>query len=153
MAKKPTSTDAQLILHLYDLRREAELRKARNWWLAEFWPQSADDFAKVIWAMGTQENAWLRMGAGYWSMAASLVLSGALNADLFLQPANSGEMYFIMAKIHPFLKELREKLDDPQLFGQVEKVINSSKFSRERLQFTLKRVQAMREKLAAAKGN
>jgi hypothetical protein len=153
MAKKPTTTDAQLILQLYDLRREPELRKARQWWFSEFWPQSADDFAKVIWAMGTQENAWLRMAAGYWSMAASLVLSGTLNADLFLQPTNSGEMYFIMAKIHPFLKELREKLEDPMLFGHIEQVINSSKFSRERLKFTLKRVQAMREKRAAAKAS
>jgi hypothetical protein len=153
MAKKATATDAQLILQLYDLRREPELRKARNWWLTEFWPQNAEDFTKIVWAMGTQENNWLRMASGYWSMAASLVLSGALNADLFLQPTNSGEMYFILAKVHPFLKELRVKLEDPKLFGHIEQVINSSKFSRERLQWTLKRVQAMHEKKAAAKAN
>jgi hypothetical protein len=153
MSKKPTVADAQLILQLYDLRREPELRKARNWWFTQFWPESADDFLKIAWAMGSQENAWLRQGAGYWSMAASLVLSGTLNADLFLQPTNSGEMYFIMAKVHPFLKELRAKLEDPLFFGHIEKVINSTKFSRERLQFTLKRVQALREKKAAAKAN
>ncbi len=33
MSKKATSADAQLILQLYDLRREAEMRKARNWWV------------------------------------------------------------------------------------------------------------------------
>jgi hypothetical protein len=153
MAKKPTTADAQLILQLYDLRREPELRKARSWWLTEFWPQSAEDFTKVVWAMGTQENAWLRQGGSYWSMAASLVLSGTLNADLFLQPTHSGEMYFILAKVHPFLKELRVKLEDPHLFGNIEKVINSTKSSRERLQFTLKRVQSMREKKAAGKAN
>jgi len=70
MAKKPTAADAQLILQLYDLRREAEMRKARSWWLGEFWPQSADDVVKVAWAMGTQENNWLRQVGGYWSMAA-----------------------------------------------------------------------------------
>jgi hypothetical protein len=153
VSKKPTATDAQLLLQLYDLRREPELRKARNWWLTEFWPQNADDFTKVVWAMGTQENAWLRQGAGYWSMAASLVLHGTLNADLFLLPSNSGEMYFIFAKVHPFLKELRAKLEDPLLFGHIEQVINSSKFSRERLKFTIKRVQALREKRAAAKAS
>ena len=48
MAKKATPHDAQLILQLYDLRREAEMRKARNWFGAEFWPQSADDVMKVV---------------------------------------------------------------------------------------------------------
>jgi hypothetical protein len=146
---KATVADAQLILQLYDLRREPELRKARSWWFNDFWPQNADDFAKVAGALGTQENAWLRQASGYWSMAASLVLHGTLNADLFLQPTNSGEMYFILAKIHPFLKELREKLGDPQLFGNVEKVINSSKFARERLKWTLGRVETLRQKRAA----
>ena len=123
MSKKPTTADAQLILQLYDLRREPEMRKARSWWLGEFWPQNADDFAKVAGAMGTPENNWLRQVGGYWSMAASFVLQGVLNEELFLQPAVSGEMYFLFAKVHPFLKELREKMDDPHLFGNIEKVI------------------------------
>jgi hypothetical protein len=153
MAKKPTTTDAQLILQLYELRREAELRKARHWWFAEFWPQNAEDFTKIVWAMGTQENNWLRMALGYWSMASSLVLSGTLNADLFLQPTNSGEMYFILAKVHPFIKELREKLEDPMFLRNIEQVINSTTSGRERLQWTLKRVKAVREKRAAAKAS
>jgi hypothetical protein len=62
-------------------------------------------------------------------------------------------MYFILAKVHPFIKELREKLEDPMFLRNIEQVINSSKFSRERLKFTLKRVQAMREKRAAAKAS
>ena len=68
MPKKPTVADAQLILQLYDLRREPEIRKARNWWLTEFWPANADDFIKVSGATGTQENAWLRQAAatGAW---------------------------------------------------------------------------------------
>jgi hypothetical protein len=150
---KATVADAQLILKLYDLRREPELRKARHWWLAEFWPQNADDFMKVSGALGAQENNWLRMGSSYWSMAASLVLHGTLNAELFLQPTNSGEMYFILAKVHPFLKELREKLADPQLFSNIEKLIASTKFSRERLKWTLGRVETMKQKRAAAKAN
>ncbi len=60
MSKKATATDAQLILELYDLRREAEMRKARNWWFVEFWPRSADDFLKVASTPGTPQNNWLR---------------------------------------------------------------------------------------------
>jgi hypothetical protein len=153
VSKKATATDAQLIMQLYDLRREAEMRKARNWWVTGFWPESVDDILKVAWAMGSQENNWLRQVGGYWSMAASFVLHGALNEDLFLQPAVSGEMFFVYAKVQPFLKELREKMGDPQMFGNIEKVITGSKFGRERLKFTLKRVEMMREKRAAAKAS
>jgi hypothetical protein len=127
------------------------MRKARDWWLGEFWPQSADDFMKIVGAMGSQENKWLRQVTGYWSMAASFVVHGALSEELFIQPAVSGEMFVLFAKVHPFLRELREKAGDPQMFGQIEKVINGSKYGRERLKFTLKRVETMREKRAAAK--
>jgi hypothetical protein len=153
MSKKPTASDAQLIMQLYDLRREAEMRKARSWWLGEFWPQSADDFMKIAGAMGSQENNWLRQVGGYWSMAASFVLHGALSEELFIQPAVSGEMVFVFAKVQPFLKELREKSGDPQLFGNIEKVITGSKFGRERLKLTLKRVETMREKRTLAKAS
>jgi hypothetical protein len=153
MAKKATPADAQLILQLYDLRREAEMRKARNWWVVEFWPQTADEVLKIVGAMGSQENNWLRQVGGYWSMAAALVLQGALNEELFIQPAVSGEMFLLFAKLHPFLKELREKLGDPHMFANIEKVITNSKFGRDRLKLTLKRVEAQREKRAAAKAS
>ncbi len=153
MAKKPTAMDAQLILQLYDLRRETEMRKARNWWFTQFWPRSADDFMKVAFTPGSQENNWLRQVTGYWSMAASFVLQGTLNSDLFLQPAVSGEMFIVLAKVHPFLKELREKAGDPEMFGNIEKVIMVSKYGRERFKFMLKRVEMMREKMATAKAS
>ncbi|HET7893364.1 MAG TPA: hypothetical protein VFL34_17680 [Candidatus Sulfotelmatobacter sp.] len=153
MAKKATTADAELILKLYDLRREAEMRKARQWWLGEFWPENAEDFMKVAGAAGTPENAWLRQAGSYWSMAASFVLQGALNEELFIQPAVSGEMYFLLAKVHPFLKELREKLGDPHFFGNIEKLVMGSKFGRERLKFTLKRVEMMRQGRAGRKAS
>jgi hypothetical protein len=151
MAKKPTTADAHLILELYELRREAEMRKARHWWFAEFFPQSVEDFTKVASAFGTPENAWLRQVGGYWSMASSFVLQGVLNEDLFLQPAFSGEMFFMFAKVHPFLKELREKNGDPQMYANIEKVITRSKWGRERLQFVIKRVETMAQKRAEKK--
>jgi hypothetical protein len=60
-------------------------------------------------------------------------------------------MFVIFAKVHPFLKELRQKLGDPEAFSNIEKVITSSKYGRERLKFMLKRVEMMRERTAAAK--
>ena len=76
-----TVTDAQLVLQLYDLRRESEMRKARNFFLSLF-PQTADDVLKVFYAFGSQENAWLRQVISYWDMVASLVLRGAFHEGL-----------------------------------------------------------------------
>jgi len=151
MSKKPTTADAHLILELYELRREAEMRKARNWWAGEFFPQSVDELMQVAFAMGSQENNWFRQVAGYWNMAASFVLLGVLNEDLFLQPACSGEMFLIFAKVHPFLKEMREKVGDPHLFLNIEKVVTHTKWGRDRLQFMLKRVEILRQKRAERK--
>ncbi len=145
MPKKPSATDVQIILQLYDLRREPEMRKARNWWLTEFWPTNADDFMKVALALGSQENNWLRQVAGYWGLAASFVLQGALDANLFLRPSCSGEMFVMFGKVHPFLKELRQKLGDPEAFQDIEQVITSTKWGRDRLKFILKRIATWRE--------
>jgi hypothetical protein len=149
MPKKPTVADAQLILQLYDLRREAEMRKARAWYTGEFFPESADDCMKVVMAMGTQENRWLRQVGGYWGIVASFVLSGVLNEELFLAPPFSGEMFLIYAKIHPYIKEIREKMGDPNVFLSIEKAITHTKWGRDRLQFTMKRVETMKERRKA----
>jgi hypothetical protein len=148
MAKKATAHDAQIILKLYDLRREAEMRKARSWFTVEFWPQSADDFVKIANAFPSQENAWMRQVAGYWDMAASLVLHGAVNEELFIQPGISSELFFIFAKLHPFLKEIREKMSNPDLFGNIEKVATGSKTARKRLERVSKNVENRRKALA-----
>ena len=150
MANSATAADAQVILQLYDLRREAEMRKARNWVLVTFWPQTADDFIKIANNLGTQENAWLRQVGGYWDMAAAMVLHGAIHPDLFVEGGVSGEMFFIYAKIQPILKELREKMQSPGLFSNVEKVIMGSKAGRERLKTITARVEARRKAMAKA---
>ncbi len=149
MPKKPTTADAQLILQLYDLRRESEMRKARNWWAAEFFPENADDYMKVAWAWGAPENAWLRQVGSYWGIVASFALKGALNEELFLQPAFSGEMFLIFAKVQPFIKELREKIGDPEAFLNIEKAITRTKWGRDRLQFMVKRVEMMKQRRKA----
>jgi hypothetical protein len=145
MPKKPTHADAQLILQMYDLRREAEMRKARSWVTVQFWPQSADDYMKIVSAFGTQENAWLRQVTTYWDMVAAIVLAGALNEELFFAPgAGSAEMLFIFAKVHPFLKEIREKMKSPAAFSVVETIINKSKTGRTRFATIAKNVEASR---------
>ena len=153
MSKKPTIADAQLIVQLYDLRREAEMRKARNWWAGEFFPQSADDILNIAWAMGTQENNWLRQVSGYWGMVASFVNNGALNEQLFLAPGFSGEMFLLYAKVHPHIKELRQKLNDPNAWKDVETAVTRTKWGRDRLQFMMKRVEVMRERRKTAAGS
>jgi hypothetical protein len=149
MPKKPTPADADLILKLYDLRREAEIRKARNWWLVAFWPENANDIMKVAQALGTQENAWFRQVAGYWEMAASLVVHGTVSETLFLEPAFSGEMFLIFAKLHPFLKDVREKMQNPRMLANVETVIKKSKASQERLKAVEQRLVALRKQREA----
>ena len=150
MSDKPTTSDAELILKLYDLRREAEMRKARNWWLTQFWPESADDIFKIGADLGSQENNWLRQVGGYWEMAAALALHGTINQELFLEPSFSGEMFFFFAKVHPFLKEFREKLQNPRVFGNVEKLIMSSPEAQEYLKGTEERIAVRRKALAEA---
>ncbi|HUM04510.1 MAG TPA: hypothetical protein VLT90_03555 [Terriglobales bacterium] len=151
MARKATAHDAQVVLQLYDLRREAEMRKARHWWTVEFWPLSADDVIKVANAFPSQENAWMRQVGGYWDMAASLVLHGAVNEELFLQPGISGEMFFLFAKVRPFLKEIREKMNNPDVFGSIEKVATRTKTARTRLERVSKNIEARRKAMADAK--
>jgi hypothetical protein len=89
MAKKPTADDARLILELYALKREPEMRKARQWWLTTFWPKDADEYMKVAMTMGTDENNWLRQVISYWGIAASFVENGVLNERLFFTTAFS----------------------------------------------------------------
>lgn len=148
MSKKPTAADAELILKMYDLRREAEMRKARNWCVVDFWPQNVDDIIKVSTALGTQENAWLRQVGGYWNLAASLALAGTVSEDLFLEPSFSGEMFLIFSKLQPFLKELRSKMKNPHIFANVEKLITSSKKGREFLTVMEGQLAARREAMA-----
>jgi hypothetical protein len=115
--------------------------------MANFWPENADDYMKVAQAAGTQENNWLRQVPGYWELAASLVVHGTLNETLFLEPAFSGEMFLIFAKIHPFLKEVREKLQNPRLLANVESVIKKSKASQERLKSVEQRLAVRRKQM------
>jgi hypothetical protein len=112
MDNKPaTHHDAEVILKLYDLRREAVLRKARHWLLFEFKPKSVEEFSAIMQNQEAQENAYYRQVITYWEMAASLVLRGALNAELFLD--TNGEGIFIFAKLQPFRDAIEARSGRP----------------------------------------
>ncbi len=145
MSKQASPQDARLILELYRLRRETQMRKARRWWLTDFWPDSADDYLKIEMARKTSQSDWLRQVISYWGMAASFVLHGTLSEKVFLDASFSTEMFFIFAKVQPFLKELRRKTLNPDLMGNIEKVIVKSKTGRVRLKQVAKRVQRRRK--------
>jgi hypothetical protein len=126
---QPTHHDAELILKLYDLRREPVMREARAFF-AQFAPKSLDDMLKVANAFGTREQAFLRQVAGYWEMAASLVNRGALNRELALD--NFQEMFFIYAKVQPFLEQYRQTTGFTGFLRQVQQLAESSEETRKR---------------------
>ena len=151
MPRKPTVSDAQLGLQLYDLRREAEMRTARNFVNFEFQPKTADDVLKVAMAMGTPQNAHFRQVLSYWQIAASLVLNGTLHPAVFVDTC--GEGLFVYAKFKPLLKEIRAKMD-PDFLGRIEELVKQDKGCRERVALIEKRIAswmaAMKAQEAAA---
>jgi hypothetical protein len=109
---------ATLNLQLFDLRREPVLREARDWVIREFNP---DSFAELAALVGGSRNASFRMVYGYWDMAASLVTSGAIDADAFRSA--HGEIFAAFSKIHPFLAELRAASREQQFCAHMEAVV------------------------------
>src|SRR5437868_477199 len=142
-----TPDDAKIVLKLYDLRRESEMRKARNYFVRDFNPRSAEEAIAVFANFGSQENAWMRQIIGYWEMAASLVLEGALHPELF--HGSNGEMYFVYAKLARFIKQIRSTMEAPEFMAQVEAVIQSSAAGRQRAAMMQKRLARFGEMRAA----
>ena len=138
--KKATVAEAELMMKLYDLRRESELRRARKFVIFEFQPKSADDIVKLSQAMGTQENSWMRQCTSYWENAASILLHGVVAPELFFEW--NGEMVFLYAKFQPFLKELREKTGFP-IMARMEKAVNSSPEMKKQVQMIQQRLAQM----------
>jgi hypothetical protein len=112
---------AQLNLQLFELRREPILREAREWFLREFNPES---FADLVALARGERNASFRMVLGYWDMAASLVTTGAIDADAFR--AAHGEIFATFSKIYLYLAELRSASGEPDFCKHVEAVVLST---------------------------
>ena len=92
------AADAGVVLELYKLRQETSLRAARKFMAFEFKPKNLEELRAVSRAMGSDQNAYWRQTISYWEMAASLVLRGAVDADLFLD--TNGEGIYLYAKFH-----------------------------------------------------
>ncbi len=116
-----TPQDAELILKLYELRTEETMRKARNFVIFEFFPQSADDVKALF---GDKEhpewNHYFRQATSYWEMAAAMVNHGSIDKDLFFD--TNGEFFAIWAKLSDFIEDLRAFFG-PQYLVNLEKLI------------------------------
>jgi hypothetical protein len=134
---------AKLILELYDLRREATMRKARDWFFM-FNPTSAEDVEKTM--MDPEVGAYLRMVLSYWDMAGAMVNNGAIDPDLFNQ--TNGEHIGVFSKIQPFIAELREKWQMPEAFENLEKVIMNQPDGAEKVRRTQEWMKSIREQMA-----
>ena len=127
--------DADLILKLYDLRRETVMREARNW-IFTFNPTSVQD---VMETMVGEHSGHLRMVISYWDMACAMVTSGAIDEELFNQ--TNGEHIFVYMKIEPVIEELRAMFDNQDFLKNLETVVK-------RIPDIDKKLPAMRERMA-----
>ncbi|HKY30758.1 MAG TPA: hypothetical protein VJM12_22750 [Pyrinomonadaceae bacterium] len=117
METKPTHEQAQLHLQVYDLRREARLRQARDWFQQHYRAKTFDDAMRIA-PMGTEKGAFLGMVIGYWEQACSLLNYGLLHEDLFFQ--TSGEFFGIWELLKPIVPEFRERFVDPTFLANLE---------------------------------
>lgn len=131
MPKSKSSIDqAELILHLYELRREPVMRQARSYVGGPFKPASADEFIDCI-KKGDQNTAYILQVFGYWDMLCAFVLHGALTEALVYDTCQ--EMYFQYAKIQPHVKTFRREMNLPEWMQNIEKVIDRSPKGRRRI--------------------
>jgi hypothetical protein len=134
--------EANLILKLYDLRREPVMREARNWFFS-FNPTSVAEYMD---AMMGEHSGHLRMVISYWDMAASLVNNGAIDEQMF-NDAN-GEQLFIFAKIEPILEELRQQWDQPDMLKHFEAIIRRVPENKEKLAAIRERIKMIQGMMA-----
>lgn len=133
--------EADLILKLYDLRREETMRKARDWFFSEFNPESMEDYQKALFS---EHSAYVRMVPTYWEMAAALVNHGAIGMEMFND--TNGEHIGVFAKIEPLLPQLRSFFS-PEAFKNLEKLIDSTPDGRKKVAAFRERMKAIRAQM------
>src|ERR1051326_8454752 len=117
METKPTFEQAQLHLQVYEQRREERLRKARDWFFQNYWPQSFEDSMKLA-APGTEGGTNFMMVVSYWEQACALLDYGLLHDDLFFQ--TSGEFFGVWERIKPTIAEGRKQWANQQFLSNLE---------------------------------
>jgi hypothetical protein len=112
-----TNEQVNLMLRLYEERREPKLREARDWFAANFHVKSADDLTRVC-PPGSQGNVYMRMVLGYWEMVASIVNRGLIDEDFFFE--NTGEQWAVFEQVKPVLAAWRATFSSPKLLANLE---------------------------------
>jgi hypothetical protein len=113
-----TYDDANLILRLYELRREEKMRAARNWFVANFKCKTMKELHELC-PPGSEPNAYYRQVVSYWDMAGSFVNTGVLNGDLFFM--NTREILLVWERMKPIIGDVRAAFKDPNYLGNLEK--------------------------------
>jgi len=116
-----TYDDANLLLHLYELRREPKMREARAWFVSSFKPKTLAEL-QALCPPGSDNNAQMRMVTSYWDMAASFVTAGVLNPELFF--VNNRELLVVWLRAKHVVAELRAAFKDPGFWKNLETVGN-----------------------------
>ncbi|HEX8183552.1 MAG TPA: hypothetical protein VF747_02335 [Blastocatellia bacterium] len=142
--KESTYDDAQLILKLYELRREEEMRKARTWYTSKFFPEKVEDIQAIL-APGHPHNAHFRMVVTYWDMAASFAVRGPLSPYLLLESA--GELILVWAKVQPFIEQLRQGAKLPEYLRNLEEIIKLVDWAPSRVEWFHERFKMFRDQL------
>jgi hypothetical protein len=122
MPNMPSHDDANLILRLYELRREDRMRQARSWFISSFTFKTLEEFDKVC-PFGSDENASCRMVITYWEMVGSFLNSEVLDRELFYKSGN--ELLFVYLRIMDLIPPLRERHKDPTLYGEIEQAAHA----------------------------
>jgi hypothetical protein len=118
MSTKPTYEQAHLHLQVYEQRREARLRHARDWFVKNFFADTLDEAMKIA-PMGTEVGAFFMMVVSYWEQACALLNYGLLHEDLFFE--TSGEFFGVWERVKPTIPEARERFVNKQFLANMEK--------------------------------
>lgn len=129
---------ATLLLRLYEMRREPTMREARNWYAREFNPTSVDE---VMAAVRGPHSGHFRMVTSYWDMAASFVLNGAIDRQMFLDA--NGEQLVVFAKVEPFITEYRAQMGNNGYLKSLETLVRQQPGSAEAMASMRERFRAM----------
>jgi hypothetical protein len=114
---KPTHEQAQLHLQVYEMRREARLRQARDWFFSNYFPESFDDAMRIA-APGTETGAFAMMVFGYWDQACALLNYGLLHEGLFFE--TSGEFFGVWERVKPIIKQGRDRFVNQHFLSHLE---------------------------------
>ena len=121
MEFKPTHEQAQLHLQVFEERRDARLRQARDWFFNNYFADTLDEAMRIA-APGTEAGTSLMMVITYWDQACALLNYGLLHEDLFFE--TSGEFFGVWERLRPTMKEGRERFSNQLFASHLEKAAN-----------------------------